>query len=107
MPTRSALTLVFSSLILCYPVTAQNAPPAEKDQPVEVIRSTRREVLVDLVVRDKHQRPIGNLRPDEVDLYEDGKMQKVNNFRMVCGAEQLQSEKDPPKEGSTDGQSPT
>src|SRR5258708_1744143 len=104
MPTRSALTLVFSSLILCYPVSAQNAPPAEKDQPVEVIRSTRREVLVDLVVRDKHQRPIGNLRPDEVELYEDGVLQKVNDFRKVGGAEQLQSEKDAPKEASANGQ---
>ncbi len=109
MPTRSALALVFSSLIFCFPVTAQNASPAEKDQPVEVIHSTRREVLVDLVVRDKHQRLIGNLRPDEVELYEDGVRQKVNAFRRVGGAEQLQSEKDAPKEASSNlqNQAPT
>ena len=103
MHARSALALVFSSLFLCPLVTAQNVPPSEKDQPVEVIRSTRREVLVDLVVRDKHQRMIGNLRPDEVELYEDGVPQKVSAFRLVGGAEQLQSEKDAPKEAAASG----
>jgi len=56
------------------------------------IRTTTREVVLDVVVRDKHHHAISDLRPDEIRVFEDGAPQKVNAFRNVQGVEQLQTE---------------
>jgi VWFA-related protein len=68
--------------------------PGQDDQESTTLRSVRREVLVDMVVRDKHHRLVTNLRPDEVEIYEDGVLQKVNAFRNVAGSEQLRIERE-------------
>jgi hypothetical protein len=65
--------------------------PEANDRPV--IHATTREVLLDLVVRDKHHHAVADLRPEEVEVYEDGVRQKVLVFRNVQGAEQLQIER--------------
>jgi len=58
-----------------------------------VIHSTSREVLLDLVVRDKHHHAVTDLRQDEVQIYEDGVRQNIRAFHSVQGAEQLQTER--------------
>ena len=65
--------------------------PADTAQ-TPTIRTTTREVVLDVVVRDKHHHAISDLRPDEIRVFEDGAPQKVNAFRNVQGMEQLQSE---------------
>jgi VWFA-related protein len=40
-------------------------------------------VLLDVVVRDKKGRPVPDVKPDEVEVYEDGTRQKVDSFRWV------------------------
>jgi len=55
--------------------------------PEVVIRSSVREVLLDVVVRDAHGRLINNLKPGEVAVYEDGVRQEVSSFRLVAGSE--------------------
>jgi VWFA-related protein len=55
--------------------------------PDVVIRSSVREVLLDVVVRDAHGRLITNLKPGEVAVYEDGVRQDVRAFRVVAGSE--------------------
>lgn len=65
------------------PVAAQAVTPS----PNVVIRSSAREVLLDVVVRDTHGHLVNNLRPDEVAVYEDGVRQEVRAFRLVAGRE--------------------
>ena len=55
--------------------------------PDVVIRSSAREVLSDLVVRDAHGKLVTNLKPGEVTVYEDGVRQDVRSFRLVAGSE--------------------
>jgi VWFA-related protein len=50
-------------------------------------------VVLDLVVRDKHHHAVTDLRPDEVEVYEDGVRQTVRVFRNVQGSEQLEIER--------------
>ena len=75
-----------------------------------VIHTTSREVLLDLVVRDKHQHLVKDLRQDEVQVYEDGVLQKIRVFHDVQGAEQLRTERSlersqaPPASNSSDTQ---
>ena len=58
-----------------------------------MIHTTTREVLLDLVVRDKHHHAVMDLRPEEVEVYEDGVRQNVRVFRNIQGSEQLQTER--------------
>ena len=70
-----ALSLVCAGLA-CLPLAAQEATPP-------VIRSTTQEVLLDAVVRDKKERLIRNLKPDEIRVLEDGVPQKLQTFRFT------------------------
>jgi hypothetical protein len=55
--------------------------------PDVVIRSSAREVLLDVVVRDARGRLVTDLKPGEVTVYEDGVRQDVRSFRLVAGSE--------------------
>ncbi len=63
-------------VLACLPLAAQ-------DTNLPVIRSTTQEVLLDAVVRDKKERLIRNLKPDEIRILEDGVPQKVQTFRFT------------------------
>lgn len=61
-------------------------------EPTTTIRTTTREVILDVIVRDKHHHAVADLRPEELEVFEDGVKQKINAFRNVEGAEQLRTE---------------
>lgn len=75
--------------------------PSGSNQPALTFRTTTREVLLDLVVRDRHHHAIADIHPDEVQVFEDGVQQKINAFRNVQGVEQLQTEQELAKMGSS------
>src|ERR1035438_5139152 len=53
-----------------------------------ILRSTTQEVLLDFIARDKHHRLVTNLRPNEVEILEDGVRQKVRSFQYRGGRDQ-------------------
>ena len=65
---------------------ANGLAPAPQTPDV-VIRSSAREVLLDLVVRDAHGKLVTNLKPEDMTVYEDGIRQDVRAFRLVAGSE--------------------
>lgn len=83
-----ALSLFFVSCLVSELCVGQTP----NQQPIPTIRTTTREVVLDVIVRDKHHRAIADVRPDEIEVYEDGVRQKINAFRNVQGTEQLQTE---------------
>ena len=66
-------------------------PPAAEGEPQQSPRSNDDEVVcittnlvqVDAVVTDKNGKLITDLRPDEVQIFEDGHQQKITNFSFV------------------------
>jgi VWFA-related protein len=66
--------------------------PANGQMPT--IHATTREVILDVIVRDKHHHAIADIRPEEIEVFEDGVKQKINAFRNVQGAEQLKTEEE-------------
>lgn len=50
-----------------------------------VFRSTAEEVLVDFVVRDRRGRQVADLRPDEIEILEDGVPQALKALRRIEG----------------------
>ncbi len=61
--------------------------PAGQTADNSVIKSSVREVLLDVVVRDKRGKPVTDLKPEQMAVYEDGIRQNVSSFRVVKGAE--------------------
>ncbi len=50
-----------------------------------VLRSSTREVLLEVVVRDAHGRLVNKVDPSQVSVYEDGVRQEIRSFRLVQG----------------------
>ena len=53
-----------------------------------ILHSTTQEVLLDFIARDKHHRLVTNLRPNEVEILEDGVRQKARSFQYRGGPDQ-------------------
>jgi VWFA-related protein len=87
MRKRTLAVLLMSAMI--GPSLIGQSPSNEQ---MPTIRTTTREVILDVIVRDKHHHAVSDLRPDEIQVFEDGVKQKINAFRDVQGSEQLKSE---------------
>ncbi|HEU5400947.1 MAG TPA: VWA domain-containing protein, partial [Terriglobales bacterium] len=100
MRIRVVATLFLALFSSQFVVAQTHAPAGEGTQPsrtptdqVPVIRTTTGEVILDMVVRDKHHHLVTDVRPNEVEIYEDGVRQDLKSFQLVQGAEQLQTER--------------
>jgi len=89
MPKVFVPSLVFLAAASLIPGLAQDATPPPAGT---TIRVTTTEVALDLVVRDKKGRQVKNLKPGEVEIYEDGVRQQLLSFRLVPGREQERRE---------------
>ncbi|MBV9266409.1 MAG: VWA domain-containing protein [Acidobacteriaceae bacterium] len=47
------------------------------------------EVVLDAIIRDKHGSLVRNLKPDEVQIFEGGKLQPLKSFRLIDGRKEL------------------
>ncbi len=71
-------------LLLAGLAPAQTAPASG---PGATIRTTTTEVLLDVAVTDKHGKNVKNLKPGDIEVYEDGVKQAVTSFRLTGGHE--------------------
>jgi VWFA-related protein len=85
MQTRAVSTIVWVGVLVAGLATAQALPPqAPADSPAAAHFATGAEaVALDIVVRDKKGRLVGDLQASEVEVLEDGVPQKVTSFRRV------------------------
>lgn len=67
-------------------VAAAMVAPAQQEP---VIRVDVEEILVDIVVRDRRGRVIRDLRPEEIEIYEDGVRMEPRGLRLIEGREVL------------------
>ena len=67
-------------------------PKRPRNSPRLSLRAVHRQVLLDLVVRDKHERMVRDLTQNDIEVYEDGVKQDVRSFRLVSGAEVREQE---------------
>ena len=100
MPKAGVASFVLLAAAASVPGVAQVAtpPPAEP-----TIRVTTTEVALDLAVRDKKGRQVKNLKPGDVEIYEDGVRQQLLSFRMVAGREQEHREESQAKPETASG----
>ena len=74
------LVLVWSTLALAQDV--QPTPTPDPDE-TDVVRISTNLIQLDVTVTDKKGKVISDLRPDEIEIYENGKLQKATNFSFV------------------------
>src|SRR5215813_2794885 len=60
---------------------ATDQPPASGQQPV--FRTGINFVRVDVIVSDKAGNPVGDLKPEDFEITEQGKPQKVETFKLI------------------------
>src|SRR3954466_11896132 len=82
MKQLSSLLLVtlLAGSVLSQQVSPPSVPQTQKPEDAEVVRITTNLVQVDAVVTDNHGKLITDLKPDEVEIFEDGHKQKITNF---------------------------
>jgi VWFA-related protein len=71
------------ALSLAAPTFAQQPPEPPPDLKRDVFRVDTEVVLLDVVVRDKKGRTVPDLRPEEVEVYEDDVRQQLDGFRFL------------------------
>jgi hypothetical protein len=60
-------------------------PPENAEEPV--IKAGTEEVMLDVVVRDKHGRRVTNLQPEDLQIFDNGTECKVRSFRLVLATQ--------------------
>ncbi|MDT4899023.1 MAG: hypothetical protein QOH25_4100 [Acidobacteriota bacterium] len=83
-----ALALIFSLVITAsgQNPTPKPTPPAQQQEQADeddVVRITTNLVQIDAVVTDKNGKLVTDLQPEEVEILEDGRPQKITNFSFV------------------------
>ena len=82
---RSALLLPVCAISLFAGLAAAQTAPAT--EPGATIRATATEVMLDVVVVDKHGKNVRNLKQGDVEVYEDGVKQPLTSFRLAAARE--------------------
>lgn len=65
------------------PTAQKPAPPPQEPDKVDVVKITTNLVQVDAVVTDQRGRHVTDLRPEEVEILENGKPQKISDFGYI------------------------
>ncbi len=77
---------------------AQEASPTPSD---DVVRISTDLIQIDVTVTGKNGEPVKDLRPDEVEIYENGKRQEITSFSLVTSGQRVRQ--DPVKKGKNTG----
>jgi VWFA-related protein len=71
---------VVLAALLAPGLSAQQPPPAQRA--TGTVKSEATAILVDVVVRDRRGDPVTDLRPDELELFEDGVKQEIGSVTL-------------------------
>ena len=88
-------------VLFCAPFAfSQEAQPTQTPTPGdegEVVRISTNLIQLDVTVTDSKGKIVTDLRPEEMEIYENGKLQKTSNFSFVTSSKVV-TEKAEPKE---------
>lgn len=73
------------------PSSAQSSATQQSAEHPAVIKALSEEVLLDMVARDRHGKPIRDLTQDQIEVYEDGVKQQINSFRFVEAQQRVEN----------------
>src|ERR1051325_9406921 len=80
MKLFKASLLIFA---LAFAPALQSLARQQEPQDEEVVTVGSNEILLDAVIKDKKGHVVKDLKPSDVEVYEDGVKQEVKSFRLV------------------------
>lgn len=86
--TRNFFLLLSTTLLVSYAAAAQTSMPVPRPTPPaddDVVKISTNLIQIDVTVTDSKGKPITDLKPDEIQIFENGQKQKVTNFSFVSG----------------------
>ena len=81
----TAASVFFCALLLDGQTAPAAQAPVEPIQQGQVIKTDVNEVSLDLIVHDKHHNAILDLKPEDLEVTDDGVPVKLNEFHLVSG----------------------
>lgn len=87
---------ILIGLLFALLATAQQSQPNSAAQmmstppPPSVFKAGAEEVVLDVIVRDKKGKPITDLTPSEIKVFDDGVERQIKSMRLVTGAEAIE-----------------
>jgi VWFA-related protein len=86
-----ALTILFTlSVSAQVPSPAPTPPPADE---TDVVKITTALIQLDVSVTDRKGNVVTDLRPDEIEVFENGEKQKITNFSFISNARAVEQPK--------------
>ncbi|HEX7315801.1 MAG TPA: VWA domain-containing protein [Pyrinomonadaceae bacterium] len=82
---RRDLALILALLLTFAQAPAQTPTPKDESDDEDVVRITSNLVQFDAVVTDKQGRHVADIRPEEFEVFVDGRRQEITNFTFVAG----------------------
>src|SRR5437016_3985354 len=86
-PMRTKILFTFIIILTLFaPVFGQQPKPSPQvgtQSKDEVVRVTTNLVQVDVVVTDKDGKQVSDLRPEDFEVFEDGRKQRITNFSYI------------------------
>ncbi len=89
--TASLAFIFLFGLAIAAQTPTPTPPPVEDDGDVVKISTTL--IQVDVTVTDKDGKPITDLKPEEVEIYENGEKQQISNFSFVSNVRAVDAPK--------------
>ena len=89
--------IIFTSTVAVYSQDAKPTPTPPDDGKVVKISTTL--IQIDVSVTDRRGKVIRDLRPDEIEIYENGEKQKITNFSFVSNSRQPRAKKEEVEKG--------
>lgn len=87
---RRFLALIANGAVLATMGFGQDVKPKPVDD--DVVKITTNLIQVDVTVTGKDGKAVEDLRPDEIEIYENGKLQKITAFSFVRGTRLTEQE---------------
>ncbi len=84
--TTTTLAVILAGVLLVPCSYGQAAPAASPQSPSPTILTSVDEVTIDMVVRDKKNKPVLNLQPGDITVSDSGATVKLSDLRMVSGS---------------------
>ena len=75
------------AVLFLMPVAFAEAQAPAPPEPGVTIRQTVQEVVLEVMVRDARGRVVKNLKPSDLEVYEDGVRQQIQSFKFIEGRE--------------------
>lgn len=89
------LIVLFSALCLGAQIPRPSASPPTPAEDADVVKITTSLIQVDVTVTDSRGNIIRDLRPEEIEIYENGKKQKISNLSFVSNVRETAEQEAP------------